>query len=753
MVRHTPRVRTMHGDSDSRRNDVLRRVMGTFVALILVATLLLPLASVGAQEEVDPGAPPVTAEETIPESEPPPPVEEPPIVEPQPELPPVEEPEQEAPPVDAPVTDEPAAEDPVTDEPVGEPNGAEVVAAGETEDDTEATDPVETANDESDEVDAAESTSISAVDLTCAGLLTFTIDTTNGGSITIRLYAIGDAELGEEVIASPSPGATQVQFSFENESLPDSIGATIVDDAYHLIGSTTVSGCAGDDGEEEPVGGVPSVISSVSLSCDGTLTFTIDEAGDETLIISFTNLHAPAMNQDMGSVSFPVAETGTFQVSIGVDEGVDVFQADISSALASGIIGQAAAYGCVTGEEQALGYGISDMTVSCTGAITFTIGAVEGGVSIQLFDSSTNPRTLRGSAGLGYIIDGGGEERTIDFHLPGERYDSLVAHAWSHNDWAPLDIAYANNCLDAEEPELPEIQNLLVTCDGLVTFDLVTTEEVTLDIAINVPATAPGFHADTQLTAGTGPQRVQFDVPDGLFATYATNIDFDFESLGYATVTGCQTQLPNTRPGADVVVEVGGGVITFDEVLEVGHTTVTVLDPGQAPPVPAGYVPDSVILLDISTTAVFEGTVQICLPMGVELEADAANVRLLHFENGAWVDITTSVSGSQVCGVTSSFSPFAIVKLSGQEPESPGEPGGPHEPGHHGPKPGAHHAHQGNGTVSGGVSLTSLPNTGSGAHSEGNGAQTVQILLAALALLVAGGLRLSSTQTRGERSR
>ena len=76
---------------------MLRRVMGTFVALMLVATLLLPLASVGAQDsEIDPGAEPAATEETLPEYEPPPAVEEPPIVEPQPELPPIEEPEQEA---------------------------------------------------------------------------------------------------------------------------------------------------------------------------------------------------------------------------------------------------------------------------------------------------------------------------------------------------------------------------------------------------------------------------------------------------------------------------------------------------------------------------------------------------------------------------------------------------------------------------------------------------------------------------------
>jgi hypothetical protein len=35
------------------------------------------------------------------------------------------------------------------------------------------------------------------------------------------------------------------------------------------------------------------------------------------------------------------------------------------------------------------------------------------------------------------------------------------------------------------------------------------------------------------------------------------------------------------------------------------------------------------------------------------------NVRLWHFTNGAWVDVTTSQTATQTCGVTSSFSPFA----------------------------------------------------------------------------------------------
>ena len=197
--------------------------------------------------------------------------------------------------------------------------------------------------------------------------------------------------------------------------------------------------------------------------------------------------------------------------------------------------------------------------------------------------------------------------------------------------------------------------------------------------------------------------------------------------------------------------------MTFENVLEPGETQVMQLDPEFAPPLPAQYDGQLVIMVDLSTTAVFDGVATVCLPITPEVAADAENVRLLHFENGAWVDITTSVSGGQVCGVTSHFSPFAIVKLSGQEPEGPGgpgEPSGPHEPGHHGPKPGAQHARpqHGAGDVTGGVSLTSLPNTGSGAQSGSDGAQTIQLLLCALALIAAWGLRLTP-RTRRVRSR
>ena len=38
-------------------------------------------------------------------------------------------------------------------------------------------------------------------------------------------------------------------------------------------------------------------------------------------------------------------------------------------------------------------------------------------------------------------------------------------------------------------------------------------------------------------------------------------------------------------------------------------------------------------------------------------------MRLLHYEGGGWVDVTTSVSITEVCGAVTSLSPFTVAKV------------------------------------------------------------------------------------------
>ncbi len=124
-----------------------------------------------------------------------------------------------------------------------------------------------------------------------------------------------------------------------------------------------------------------------------------------------------------------------------------------------------------------------------------------------------------------------------------------------------------------------------------------------------------------------------------------------------------------TPAGNDVVVapadtSTGEAVatLTFDSVTDAGATTVTTDDTG--PGLPSGFqVGSPGTYYDISTTATFSGTVEICIDYsGVNYDSEA-ELKLLHFESGAWVDATTSLDtvNDIICGEVTSLSPFAIV--------------------------------------------------------------------------------------------
>ena len=150
--------------------------------------------------------------------------------------------------------------------------------------------------------------------------------------------------------------------------------------------------------------------------------------------------------------------------------------------------------------------------------------------------------------------------------------------------------------------------------------------------------------------------------------------DSDGDGLGDA----CEV---NTDIGTDVVVDFLSGIgevtFTFDNVTAWGDTLV---DSGygfdyEYPEAPQGFklVGDETEYLDITTTATFDGQVEICFNVGGT--GDTSIMRFYHYENGAWVDITTSNVDGLLCGVTSSFSPFAIFSfepLAGSDTDGDG---------------------------------------------------------------------------------
>jgi hypothetical protein len=121
---------------------------------------------------------------------------------------------------------------------------------------------------------------------------------------------------------------------------------------------------------------------------------------------------------------------------------------------------------------------------------------------------------------------------------------------------------------------------------------------------------------------------------------------------------------PNTEPGTDVSVTKGDTTVTFENVTGVGTTTAVTLDD------PPGPTPEGFQFLgdyyDISTDADISGTITI------EIHYDDADVpggeeewlSLLHWESGAWVDITVrpiDTVNNIITGQCTSLSEFGIA--------------------------------------------------------------------------------------------
>lgn len=125
----------------------------------------------------------------------------------------------------------------------------------------------------------------------------------------------------------------------------------------------------------------------------------------------------------------------------------------------------------------------------------------------------------------------------------------------------------------------------------------------------------------------------------------------------------------NTPPGTIVPVTLTDSTtgttpveMTFDNVTQPGQTTLVTSSAG--PTVPTAFaLGDPPVFYNIATTATFAGSINICIDFSSVSFPPGANLRLLHFENDAWVDVTTSgPSGGLICGSVTSLSPFTVVE-------------------------------------------------------------------------------------------
>ena len=128
----------------------------------------------------------------------------------------------------------------------------------------------------------------------------------------------------------------------------------------------------------------------------------------------------------------------------------------------------------------------------------------------------------------------------------------------------------------------------------------------------------------------------------------------------------------DTPVGTDVVTQpvdsttgTSPVLLGFSNVTTAGTTSLATSDTG--PTVPTGFtLGDPPTYFDVSTTATYSGSIDICISYADVAFIDPAALRLYHYDTGisTWVDVTSSVDtdAKLVCGTVTSLSPFALVQ-------------------------------------------------------------------------------------------
>ncbi|MCC7261112.1 MAG: T9SS type A sorting domain-containing protein, partial [Candidatus Latescibacteria bacterium] len=103
--------------------------------------------------------------------------------------------------------------------------------------------------------------------------------------------------------------------------------------------------------------------------------------------------------------------------------------------------------------------------------------------------------------------------------------------------------------------------------------------------------------------------------------------------------------------------------LNFANITSPGETTLQTTSAG--PPAPAGFqVGDPPITYELSTTAVFAGAIGVCFDYTGISFIDESLLKLFHYENNTWNDVTTSldINNDLICGNVTSLSPFGLFQ-------------------------------------------------------------------------------------------
>lgn len=138
--------------------------------------------------------------------------------------------------------------------------------------------------------------------------------------------------------------------------------------------------------------------------------------------------------------------------------------------------------------------------------------------------------------------------------------------------------------------------------------------------------------------------------------THSITAVYSGDTNNAASTSPALSQVVNQAP-----VNLGNGIsLTFSQVTDLCSSSASTLN------TPPGSLPANcnlISLYDISTCATYTGPITVTIPYNPSLVAGPeANLKLFHWENGAWRNVTVSVDAVNhtITGQVTSLSPFGI---------------------------------------------------------------------------------------------
>jgi hypothetical protein len=207
---------------------------------------------------------------------------------------------------------------------------------------------------------------------------------------------------------------------------------------------------------------------------------------------------------------------------------------------------------------------------------------------------------------------------------------------------------------------IPVITNAQLSASGTVgqTFSYTVTSTNTVTFGAAGLPNGLSMDSGSGQISGTPTVGGQFSVT--IFASNSAGVS-DFKTL-VLTIAIPTPVGSNVTVQPDVPAGQGPVTMTFGNVTSGGTTTVTVLNLDQSGVPPPGSVQVGGVVYEVETTAHYTGLIQLCFSYA-HVDFGSGTPRLFHYENNAWVDITTGVNASTqtICGATTSLSPFAVL--------------------------------------------------------------------------------------------